>query len=312
MAITLTEAAKLSQDQLRRGVIETIIDESPLMQRLPFITVQGNAYAYVREGGLGGAAFRKVNEGYTPSEGNFTEHSTKLAILGGEADVDRFLVQTQGGQVADLRAAVTAQKAKAVRLAFHKALVKGTGTSSAKDFEGLDKIVTGSEQELVAATDGMPIIGAGSDDRQAFFDKIEELIASVDGTPAMLLMNRQTLAKFKSAARRESSYDETRDAFGKAISAYQGIPLVDMGNDEAGAPIIGQNEVQGAAENASSIYAVRFGDDAVAGLTNGGVQVYDLGELNEKPVYRTRIEFYCGLAVHKVQAAAVLRGVVAE
>lgn len=309
MAITLTEAAKLSQDQLRRGVIETITEESPLMQRLPFITVQGNAYAYVREAGLGGAAFRAVNEGYTPSEGNFTKESTELARLGGEADVDRFLVQTQGGEVADLRAAVTAQKAKAVRLAFHNAFVNGTGTND--DFEGLDRVLSGSAQEIEAAADGMPIVGASSEDRHAFFDKVEELLASLDGEPAMLLMNRQTLAKFKSAARRESAYDETRDAFGKAISTYNGVPLVDAGVNEDGGQIIAQDEAQGTATDASSIYAVRFGDDGVAGITNGGVQVYDLGEVDDKPVFRTRIEFYCGLAVHKVQAAAVLRGVLA-
>jgi hypothetical protein len=53
------------------------------------------------------------------------------------------------------------------------------------------------------------------------------------------------------------------------------------------------------------------GDQAVTGLTNGGVQVTDLGELETKPAYRTRIEFYCGLATFGGRAAARLRGVLA-
>jgi len=37
MALTLAESAKLSQDMLLTGVIETVIKESPVLQTLPFI-----------------------------------------------------------------------------------------------------------------------------------------------------------------------------------------------------------------------------------------------------------------------------------
>ncbi|MFN8639322.1 MAG: hypothetical protein U0360_07660 [Dehalococcoidia bacterium] len=39
MALTLTEGAKLSNDVLLEGVIETVISESPVLQRLPFIEI---------------------------------------------------------------------------------------------------------------------------------------------------------------------------------------------------------------------------------------------------------------------------------
>ena len=42
MALTLTEASKLSNDALLVGVIETIIKDSPILQTLPFIEVVGN------------------------------------------------------------------------------------------------------------------------------------------------------------------------------------------------------------------------------------------------------------------------------
>ncbi len=41
MAITLSEAAKLSNDILLSGVIETIVKESPVLQELPFIEFEG-------------------------------------------------------------------------------------------------------------------------------------------------------------------------------------------------------------------------------------------------------------------------------
>jgi hypothetical protein len=41
MAMTKAEAAKLTQDLLLRGVIETIIKESQVLQLLPFMDVEG-------------------------------------------------------------------------------------------------------------------------------------------------------------------------------------------------------------------------------------------------------------------------------
>ena len=39
MALTMAEAAKLSNDVLLTGVVETIIKDSPILQRLPFIEI---------------------------------------------------------------------------------------------------------------------------------------------------------------------------------------------------------------------------------------------------------------------------------
>lgn len=46
MALTLAEAAKLSNDMLMQGVVETIVKDSPVLQRLPFIEIVGNGLTY--------------------------------------------------------------------------------------------------------------------------------------------------------------------------------------------------------------------------------------------------------------------------
>ena len=46
MALTLDEASKLSNDMLLQGVVETIIKDSPLLQRFPFIEIAGNGLTY--------------------------------------------------------------------------------------------------------------------------------------------------------------------------------------------------------------------------------------------------------------------------
>jgi hypothetical protein len=50
-----------------------------------------------------------------------------------------------------------------------------------------------------------------------------------------------------------------------------------------------------------------MGPDGVSGLQNGGINARDLGELEDKPAFRTRVEWYSGLAVFKGRAAARLQ-----
>jgi len=46
MALSLTEASKLSNDMLLQGVVETIVKDSPVLQQLPFIEIAGNGLTY--------------------------------------------------------------------------------------------------------------------------------------------------------------------------------------------------------------------------------------------------------------------------
>lgn len=311
MAVTLVQAALLSQNDLQRGVVETFVIESVVLDRIPLMTIQGNAYAYNEEATLPGIEFRAVNSAYAESTGTVNQKSESLVILGGDADVDKFIVQTRGN-LNDQRATQTRLKVKAATYKFQDAFINGDTAVDANSFDGLKKRLTGG-QVIAAGTNGLAVLGADDAARHAFLDKLDELIAAVKGQVDALYMNSNILGKIKSSARRLTMYDQTIDSFGRRIATYNGIPLLDIGTKADGSLIIPQNEVQGSSSVASSIYAVRFGQDendrGVTGLTNGGVQVTDLGEIDAKPVYRTRIEFYCGLAVFGGYAAARLTGV---
>jgi hypothetical protein len=47
MALSLTEASKLSNDMLLQGVVETIVKDSPVLQYMPFIEITGNGLTYM-------------------------------------------------------------------------------------------------------------------------------------------------------------------------------------------------------------------------------------------------------------------------
>lgn len=315
MAITLAESAKLSQTYLQRGVIETFIQASPILDRIPFMPIEGNAFAYNEEAALPGVAFRAVNGSYTESTGTVNQKSESLVILGGDADVDRFIAKTRG-DLNDQRAVQTGLKVKAASYLFQDTFFNGDVAVDSNSFDGLKKRLTGG-QVITGATNGLPVIGSSTADIHAFFDKLDELVAQVPGLTGAngaLYANSNIIGKIRSAARRVSAdVFVEQDITGKRVVQWNGIPLLDAGQTAAGAKVLAQTETQGSSSVASSIYAVKFGQDegdqAVTGLTNGGVQVDDLGELDSKPAYRTRIEFYTGVAVFGGKAAARLTGV---
>src|SRR5690242_5699790 len=111
--MTKAEAAKLTNDLLLRGVIETIVKESQVLTLLPWMDVTGTAVTYNREATMPAATFYAVGDTWTEGTPTFTQIQTALTILGGDADVDNFLQATYADPN-DIEAEVIANRAKAV------------------------------------------------------------------------------------------------------------------------------------------------------------------------------------------------------
>jgi hypothetical protein len=303
MALTLTEAAKLSTDTLQRGVIETFARTSAVLEQIPFMEIVGNAYLYNQEATLPRVAFRDVNEAYEESTATFNQKVAKLYIAGGDADVDRFHIQTKGN-INDQRAIQTLALTKALSLAWTKQFFLGDSAVNPKGFDGLQTILDqGPEsQVLTAGEDGAPLT----------ITMLDELIDAVEGEPDVIYCSKAMRREIKKVIQNHNGYSESEyDAFGRPVMSYGGIQIRAIGTDDLGNEILGFNEVQGSAENTASIYAVKFGPEQyVSGLQNGGITVMDLGQLDERPVYRTRIEWYSSIAVFHPRAAARLKGIV--
>lgn len=310
MAITLVEAAKLSRDDLQRGVIETFVQSSPLLDRIPLLEIEGNAYAYNSEGTLPGVEFRAVNGSYTESTGTVNQASEKLVILGGDADVDTFIQKTRSN-LNDQRAVQTALKVKAASYKFQDTFINGDVAVDANAFDGLKKRLVGGQVLSAPGANGSPIYGASAD-TEAFWAAMDDLVSAVpgiDGSNGAIYANAKLIGKIKSAGRRAGGVEMVReDLTGKRVLMWNGIPILDLGTTAAGVDILPLTETKGSSNLTSSIYAVKFGQDegdaGVTGLTNGGVSVRDLGEIDAKPAFRTRIEFFCGVGVFGGKAAA--------
>lgn len=300
--ITLLEASKLnSGDVVRSAVIEQFARESDFLRVMGFDDIAGNAYKYAREQTLPGIAFRGIGESFTESTGIINPMAESLVIGGGDLDVDRFIVQTQGAAV---RATHEMMKVKALAHEITRVMIKGDSTTNPREFDGLQVRVTGSQRIANGATSGGDVLSIA---------KLDELIDAVDN-PTHLFMSK-AMRRVITAAARDTAVSGyvtySKDEFGRRVAMYNDLPIIVPYSDNGGTEPLAFDEANpgGGSAVGTSIYCVSIGDGMLKGIQNGVMSVRDLGELNEKPVYRTRVEWYIGMVIEHSRAVARLWGI---
>lgn len=293
MALTLVEASKLSNDTLLAGVIETIAQESPILQRLPFIEIVGNGLTYNRENVPPTANFYDVGDDWAESTPTFTQAPATLRILGGDADIDNFLKATRSN-LQDLEAAIVQLKARAVQALFDDTFINGDATANPRSFDGIDRLC-----------DAAQVVSMGPNGGTLTLEKLDELIDRVrGGKPDLLLMSRRTRRTLNEIARAAGGFLEAdRDEFGRMVQYYDGIPI---GLND----YIADDQSLGTSSDCSTIYAMQFGEGGLVGLTApGGLTVERVGSLETKDASRIRVKWYAGLALFNSVKLAKLVGV---
>lgn len=299
MAVTLAQAAALETNPVRRGALETATQVSLVWDRLPFENIEGNSYAYDKDKVLPGTGFRTVNEAYIESTGVINQDTEKLVILGGDADVDQFIEKTMQSSRGVLMADQVRMKLESAQATYVDAMFNGDVAVDPKGFDGLRKRLVGSQV----------IDSTAPANTEGFLDELDLLFGQVTGGPDVVYGPQEAIARLKSLGRKVGGAEYiTSEITGKREFTWNGVPFIDPGEHWTGRKILGYDTTNG-----GDLYAVKFASGfsqtGVLGITNGGLQAYYLGELQEKPAVRTRIDFYTGLVVQGGKAAARLRGV---
>lgn len=300
MALTLAQAATLSNDVVQQGVIETIVKESPVLERLPFIDIVGNALTYNRENAAAAASWYAVADTWTEGVTTFTQASATLGILGGDADVDQYLQQTRSN-VQDLEAVVLELKAKAVAHEFENQFVYGDGTSNTPT--GLHGMIGSGTQQVN--------LGSGSTPAALSLKKLDQMIDLVrPGKPDFLLLSRRTRGGISAYARSLTSpVTYQPNELGQRQAFYDGIPLL-VSDFLTDTELLASGRFSAKTTGASSsIFACKVGEGLLAGLQNGGLQVERIGALETKDAVRNRIKWYVALALFSTLALARLDGI---
>lgn len=301
MAMTLFEASKQSDANIKRSaIIEMFARDSDILRALAFENITGGSYSYDVESALPGVGFRGLNEGYQDSIGVINPTVEVLRIVGGDLDVDRALIRTHGPEI---RSRQERMKVKALSLYFTDRIINGDSSADARQFDGLRVRVAGPQ--LFAAT-GVPGVNG-----PLSLEALDAAIDTVDSANA-IVVNKAMRRKIRKAARKNLGGDitGTKDQFGFTIDAYNDLPMLIAEYNHLGQRIVDFNEAGPAGGTTStSVYVAAFGDGYILGLQNGGMEVEDLGQLESKPVLRTRLEWIVGMAVLHPRAIARIWGI---
>ena len=323
MAITLAEAKVGMADKVDQKVVDTFRRSSLLLDNLVFDNAispgTGGStltYGYIQLKTPSTAAVRQINSEYTAGEAKREEKTTKAVVMGGKFQIDRVLIGTAGA--VDELAFQTEQKVKATANYFNNLVINGnkasSGTGVLNTFDGLDKLLTGTETEITSAVD-VSTEALMNANYNALLDEVDGFLSTLDGKPSMLLMNNKMLSKMRSAARRAGYYSKTRDEFGRQVETYNDIPMYDMGkyyNGTNTVDIIPETAASTSAEGKTDIYAVTIGLDGFHGVSPTGSKVINsyMPDLSKPGAVKDgEVELVAGVALKNTNKAGVLRGI---
>ena len=323
MSITLAEAKVGMADKVDQKVVDTFRRSSLLLDKLVFDNAispgTGGStltYGYIQLKTPSTAAVRQINSEYTAGEAKREEKTTKAVVMGGKFQIDRVLIGTAGA--VDELAFQTEQKVKATANYFNNLVINGnkagSGTGVLNTFDGLDKLLTGTETEITSAVD-VSTEALMNANYNALLDEVDGFLSTLDGKPSMLLMNNKMLSKMRSAARRAGYYSKTRDEFGRQVETYNDIPMYDMGkyyNGTNTVDIIPETAASTSAEGKTDIYAVTIGLDGFHGVSPTGSKVINsyMPDLSKPGAVKDgEVELVAGVALKNTNKAGVLRGI---
>ena len=312
MAITLMEAKVGMADKVDQQIVDMFRRSSFLLDNMVFDNVispgTGGStltYGYIQLKTPSTAGVRTVGAEYTPGEAKREQKTTDAIIMGGAFQVDRVLQNTAGA--ADELAFQAEQKIKATANYFHNQVINGTKDGGT--FDGLRKLLTGTANEL-SATVELASSAQLDENYNAFLDEMDAFLATLDGAPSVLLMNRAMLIKLRSIARRAGYYERTKDDFGRTVETYAGIPMVDMGKYFDGTDT---KDVVPTEDGKTCIYAVCLGLDGFHGISpqGDGVITSYMPDLEAPGAVKTgEVELVAGVALKNTLKAAVLKDIV--
>jgi len=303
-SVTLAESAKLTQNLLIAGIIETIVTVNPIYDIFPFAAIDGNALSYNRENVAGDVQFLGVGGTITAkAAATFTNKTSSLTRIIGDAEVDNLIQATRSDSGNDQKAIQIASKAKSIGRQYQDTMINGDGLNDS--FAGLLSMIPAG-QTLDVGADGANL-------SFEILDALLDMVKDKDGQVDYLMMPSRTLRAYYALLRALGGAgigDVVTLPSGRQVPAYRGTPM--FRNDYT--PVTQVKGASGAI--CTTIIAGNFDDGSykygISGLTaknNAGIAVKELGDSQTKDESVTRVKMYCGLALFSELGIAMAPGI---
>lgn len=285
MTVTLADIAKVEKSPFAKAVILDLLRQSDLLKLVSINSVPGLRMTGRRWQVLPSSQTRKINGGYAQSDGHTEEVNEGLFVYGGEVFVDRILQKAAGSLTEAPETTQMKMMVEALSYQINTDFINGDHVVNPEGFEGLRvRVANGLARQrvsLATAGDSLKVL-ANDANEQTFLDGLHEIVHKTGATA--LFMNEHTFLQFGAVLRRTMLYNMIKDqGYDKVWTMFGDAKLVDVGvqGDQATEIITSTEDPGDGGNDATSIYAVRFGsDDGLRMLQLEGTspKPYKLGE----------------------------------
>ncbi len=318
MPMTLAEELTLEQPKLRQGIIQTMVETTALLDRIPIETAGALSVPVVYLSGVPTVSLRHINEAVTDQKATFAQMTESLSIIDTDIDIDPVLLAVKN-QVQDPAAAQTQAIVASLGARVNDLIINANPTTNSREPTGLkymlssDARFSGQTVNATGNTTKLPFqIGTATDAQiRTALAKLDELFYLVDNKASVVIVNRQTLLGLWANLRQLKMFDLTKDQYDREVGMYRSVPILDIGFDPAGV-ITGSPAAAGADGNqiigndndsptgggalaytsTTPVYVARFGPDHMLGLQLEPMRVKPIGETEASPhLVRTNIRW---------------------
>ena len=320
--LTKVQSDYLKQDLVLAGVWDTIVKESPIIQRLPMKEINNDIVKYNVELTMPTVSWLQPGDQISENTGTFEQRTTNIYTVIGDADTDKSMKKMnplQNSESVDIEA-----KSKAMAHTWEKCFLLGqtTTSSNVKEFKGLLRILAEFESSSTTDLDGLnneQVIVADAASGAVTTALMDTLLDQIrPGKPDMLLCSRRTRRKLNALQRASGSGVTTIELkeFGMFVEVYNGVPLFvsdwvpDNIQNGVGSVLAiasyDQSVTRTVDYDNTVIFALKISDEDVTGLQAGGMEHERETFIENKNVIRNRFSWNVSLMCKKKYSLAAL------
>lgn len=316
--ITLAEAKVGMADKVDQMVVDEFRRNSFLLDKLVFDDAVSPGtggstltYGYVQLKTPSTAARRDLNTEYSNNEAKREKKTADLDIFGGSFKIDRVLQNTSGA-VNEITFQLQ-QKVKAASNLFHYLVVNGSTTAATGyqqcKFDGIRRLLSGASTVKSAESINLSTVENIDKYMYSFVLQINRWLQSMAAAPDMLLMNGDMLAVMQYIGQKMGYYSREKDDFGREVTTYRGVPLLDAGKYYNGTKEV-DCVATGETDGLSSIIGLKIGLDAFHGISpkeSSAIIKSYLPDLNAPGAVKTgEAEMVAGVVLKNTKMAGML------
>lgn len=318
-AITLHQTQALTMPPLKKYVIKTLVDESPVYERLPFENQDQLSAIAPYISNITAPSMRHINEAGSEVSADFAQLANALSIYDIDIKIDPVL-EMQKNMIQDPRQSQVDAETKAFAYQLVEDFINADPTSDTRKFPGLfyqlDFNPRFNGQVVNASANSSEVVltpGTVTDAQaQAWLYNLNNLrrkvapVVKPDATNHLaFISNSIYILQYGSMLRQLKLLDYNKDQFDRQVFSYDGTPFLDAGFTPAGAVdgadpaakakgnwVIGYDSYAPSAVNGAQTYSnttplacVHFGKDYLMGTQMQGLMVKDR-EQTTSPYYK--------------------------